>query len=443
VLKASRFNHVWEYDGSALAFQGRTGVVVALDVDARGVLRRAEVEPVGPDVPWAAELGEAGFLVPETADEVAEVRETFERSRRDQTRAELVVAPTMECNLACSYCFEHGRNPVRMKPEVEEAVALAAQALCPEGGKLAVTWYGGEPLLALDTLVRLTACFQEVCSRVGARYVARIVTNGTLLHRKAALRLLDLGVTRAQVTLDGPELLHNSRRRFRTGSGSWQTIVANVMEVSSVLDVALRVTVGPGDARWLVPLCEELDRLGIPEGVSVYAAPLNEEAGCHQECGDSGHFFAQLACLGLWKRGHPRLRLPVPDPTDPCLGLSLCGLAVDPYGDIHRCLETVGDRRWAVGNVVEIAARCPGFESTAERLRQMLARSWSEANPFRTGSECCECRFLPQCLGGCPKAFLAGGRRQCTPWRTALLDWAEAVASADGGGDSETLKEGG
>ena len=64
-------------------------------------------------------------------------------------------------------------------------------------------WYGGEPLLAISPIERLTKKFKKICKRFNIEYSASIITNGYLLTEDVCNKLLDLDITDAQITLDG------------------------------------------------------------------------------------------------------------------------------------------------------------------------------------------------------------------------------------------------
>jgi len=67
-----------------------------------------------------------------------------------------------------------------------------------------VVWYGGEPTLALEQITTLTQKLLRQCEDANIEYGASMVSNGYLLDAQVARRLRELGVTRVQITVDGP-----------------------------------------------------------------------------------------------------------------------------------------------------------------------------------------------------------------------------------------------
>jgi uncharacterized protein len=449
-LRPSRYNHIFEAGAQRLGFQGRTGAVVSLDETTWRVFENAARRPARAaeaatetEAATLATLVETGFLVPDRLDEVLAVRRLFYLAGYASPELNVVIAPTLACNLACSYCFEAGRPRERLSAEVAAAIPSFVRRFLDRFRRLRVIWYGGEPLLALDIMASLTPALQAVASEAGVTYEARVITNGLLLTRDVTDKLVDLGVGSAQVTLDGPAALHDARRTAHGGGPTWAAIVSNIADAADRLEVLVRMTVGDGEARLVADLAQELDRQGVPSSVPVFPAPLcrnpsppvdsrpetSPPARGSGSCPSGGcrsdeAFLAQLLAAGLIAPDaiHPRLRLPAPDPGPGCLATSAFGFAIAPDGSLHRCLETLGDSRWIVGSVLPDPVNRPdgGGLLDPEGI-------WSAADPF-LGGPCPDCSFLPLCLGGCPKAYLTTGIRLCTPFRGRLFDWVRAVA---------------
>ena len=79
---------------------------------------------------------------------------------------------------------------------------------------LSVAWYGGEPLLAFDTICTLTGQFRNL----GLTYEkAGLVNNGYLLDDEKINKLNDLMIASIQITLDGPREVHHTRRVLANG----------------------------------------------------------------------------------------------------------------------------------------------------------------------------------------------------------------------------------
>lgn len=72
----------------------------------------------------------------------------------------LTIAPTLQCNMACVYCFEKGAQkggimPFSVQDDLINFADIKCSMLAPSR-TLNVTWYGGEPLLAMEVIRSLT-----------------------------------------------------------------------------------------------------------------------------------------------------------------------------------------------------------------------------------------------------------------------------------------------
>ena len=105
-----------------------------------------------------------------------------------------------------------------------------------------VTWYGGEPLLAMDVIERLSKEFIEICDKNEIYYSASIITNGYLLTPAIAKKLIDLKIEFMQITIDGSKETHDKRRILANGKGTFDKIISNLKECSlNMPNTALRI----------------------------------------------------------------------------------------------------------------------------------------------------------------------------------------------------------
>lgn len=68
------------------------------------------------------ELKKGQMLINRDENEVEMLKFQNHRARFDDSNLTLTIAPTMECNFVCPYCFEEGVRYRRMDKEVENQV---------------------------------------------------------------------------------------------------------------------------------------------------------------------------------------------------------------------------------------------------------------------------------------------------------------------------------
>ena len=417
-MKPSRYNYSLEInDGSRLLFNFYTLALLALKpVDAH----LAECILANPDAACEDEQAESlknllkqhGFLIDERIDELAALRQARHRSRSASSWLNLTIAPTLACNFACTYCYQGDRLPV-MSATVEEAAREFVAGKASQGMHVHVTWYGGEPLLRLDAIERMSRHFIVSCQQHGVTYEASIVTNGYLLDGEITSRLVALGVKKAQVTLDGPPEIHDARRRLRGGGGSFATIWNNLQSACEKLAIDVRMNVDQTNQAYIMPLLDLLKAAGLERKVSFY---LGQILPYTEVCADvegqciSNTDFARLGlqiALEMVQRGFQSFKT-LQSRNTFCMADARWGLALTPTGGFVKCWNEICAPGCEVGHLLHPTA--PAMEANL--------RAWQERDPFKL--VCAECLILPVCMGGCPYLHRRTGELQCSDWRYHL-----------------------
>ena len=130
-----------------------------------------------------SDLLKGGFLIEDTKDELKDLRRDLYMSRFNTKRLSLTIAPTSDCNFRCVYCFE--QNSIRkeyMSKETMNHIINLVKSKSEEIKHLSITWYGGEPILALNQIEYMTESFLKICNENKIKYYSDIVTNGYLLN---------------------------------------------------------------------------------------------------------------------------------------------------------------------------------------------------------------------------------------------------------------------
>ncbi|MBN1791007.1 MAG: radical SAM protein [Bacteroidales bacterium] len=159
---------------------------------------------------------------------------------RETDEIQLFYAPTYSCNFNCSYCYQEGYANQTGGNSPEVADAFFRYILDHfKGRRKYVTLFGGEPLLNSQQNKNFLEFFIGQCRKAGLELA--VVTNGYNLHEFIPL-LSQTGIREIQVTLDGPEKVHNERRPLKGGQGTFIQIVRGIdAALEAKLPVNLRV----------------------------------------------------------------------------------------------------------------------------------------------------------------------------------------------------------
>lgn len=167
------------------------------------------------------------------------------RNRRDKRNIFITINPTEQCNLACSYCVSlTNRKKVKTGIIQSKGIKHIFKILdrLVKNNKLRIAnkrigVMGGEPLMPAnyDTIEQILI----ECHKRGIK--VSLVSNGTYVENYLPLLAkYRKDVYNIQLTIDGPEVIHNQRRVTKTGIGYFKKVV---MAVGKILALKIPVTV--------------------------------------------------------------------------------------------------------------------------------------------------------------------------------------------------------
>ena len=335
-----------------------------------------------------------GVLVPDCAAEREELLETFTRANSKNRPFTALVTLTLECNLACVYCFEDPfRGRFIMSDATADRLIQRMSERMEEGLNVTIDFYGGEPLLALPVLKRIAAALSAAALDRSVRFSFSIISNGTLLSRRTIQELVPLGLDGIMVTLDGPLDVHDRQRPFVSGKGSFDTILANIKETWDLTPLDL---VGKFTCENYHRFPELLDYL-IAEGVTpemlkvVVFSPVFPKADGSVSSDFSSSCAASdepwLIEAGLFLRGEILKRgfkTPKPQMAG-CMVEFANDMVVGYDGSIYKCPAFMGQEKLRVGSLAD------GVGDYRES---------HNLDVWKTEA-CLECAYLPLCFGGC------------------------------------------
>jgi uncharacterized protein len=176
----------------------------------------------------------------------------------DPHHLELILLPTEQCNFRCSYCYEDFKIG-KMERRVIEAIKLLLYARVEDLQSLHLNWFGGEPLLAKDAVLKVNNYAQELYA--GKNYFSSITTNGFYLNSNLFGDLLKSGMRHFQISLDGLREDHDISRPTIRGNGTFDTIWHNLLETkksSGDFVSTLRVHIGQKNCKNISLLIDQI-----------------------------------------------------------------------------------------------------------------------------------------------------------------------------------------
>ncbi|WP_136525059.1 geopeptide radical SAM maturase [Geomonas ferrireducens] len=337
-------------------------------------------------------LAHLGMLVPDPDIEREQMRGMLDRVNAKSRRFTAMVVLNLDCNLNCGYCYEAEFRDGRYMSDAtaDLLVEYLLREQITRGFDVELSFYGGEPLMSLDLIRRISLPLKEQAERHGVDYRFSVVTNGTLLNRRCAEELADLGLKGAKFTLDGPKHIHNIERPYASGAGSFDAIVDNIAAIWDLVPIQLGGNFRRENYLHFPRLLDQLIERGITGGMiqSVLFTPVTPKAGCSERssgCANPSAPWLVDAQLYLreeiLKRGFATSKPKV----SACIVELENNLLVSCEGEFYKCPALMGWDGFSIGNLTD------GIKDYRE--------SHAVGN-WRVDS-CLECAYLPLCFGGC------------------------------------------
>jgi uncharacterized protein len=426
-LKPSRCNFFIDMEGGGkLAFNSSSVYLAEIYADKYPIIQKLISRPDSAETEeekrFLESLIEGQYLIDDELDEVEDLKARNRASRFNHAGFVLTIAPTLACNFKCDYCFEKQR-PERMTDETIKALINFSETYIRRAENIAICWFGGEPTLCLSSIEKIYGEMGAKAAKYNAKFQpGTIVSNGYILDGKMAEKLIACGIHGGQITLDGPQRIHDRRRVLQNGKGTFRRIIENLKESSPAMKFVIRVNLDRRNYDMAFETLEALDKEGILPNVTVYFAPVNYTGSVCQDmmglCLSTEEFSREQVELykKLVENGFYQIEYPSLAAGGYCGADADSSFVIAPDGLIYKCWEeiSVADDR-SIGSIFtdETTPR-----QRANRLKYM---AW---DPFEK-SECRQCEILPVCMGGCPHDGIANSnpvRGACVSWKYNLRE---------------------
>ena len=341
-------------------------------------------------------LTENNLLVDNWDDEILKYRSVIQDIREQREVMNLTIAPTMDCNFNCFYCFERNRSPKYMD---ETTIVSIVEYVCsfPSIKQLSLTWFGGEPLMAKEQMRQFYSILRE---RYKGNISSRIITNGYFIDDDAIELFKTLNISSVQITLDGASKTHNSIKFCHGCSDAFGTTIQNALRLVEKLPeahVAFRVNITKQNAGEFISLFHILYNCFGTKNFSVSPAIVKYQG--HEKLDTTTYFthkeYADYI-LSLFNKHniHTPLIMYPKDNLCECTIRDKISVAFDPDGYAYKCWERIGDTASAIGKVNSDG-------SLVKINSKELNRDLYGADPL-CSPVCSKCKYLPLCDGGCP-----------------------------------------
>lgn len=149
---------------------------------------------------------------------------------------------TEDCNLRCSYCYQHNKSKKKMSLETAKRIIdniLSDRYHTSEKKAIILDFIGGEPFLEIDLITAICDYFVEECVRLKHRFLNRFrfsfATNGMLYFDPRVQAYLEKyhSFVSMSVSIDGNRELHDTCRVDACGNGTYDRALAAEMDYTA------------------------------------------------------------------------------------------------------------------------------------------------------------------------------------------------------------------
>ena len=423
-MQYSKFNHICKLPNSDeyLLFNFMTGSMLKLNQETNNKMK--DIKLLNKDE--ITMLKENGFLI-EDFDEIDYLKFGNKLNCADEELLSILIAPTMECNFNCPYCFEHHGKGFMTEEIQNEIITFIENSLKTHNHKnLFVYWFGGEPLLAIDIIAKMSQKIIELTKKYDIKYSSAMSTNGYLLTEKNINILEKCKLNRIQVTLDGMKEKNDKTRILKNGEGSFDVIVDNLKKLKTNITIHIRTNLNRENEvefKELNNLVNEIKKENNID-ISLYGAHMsvydfnNENVDALElSIKEYSDILKQNNMIGANKHQNCRFAF--------CDAARLYSFCFDEKGNMYKCWNDIGNLQFKYDNVVE--ANKKGANFLSKNALDFLSKSFPE--------ECVNCKVLPVCMGGCIKKRVIENRKSCSPIKYNLDDYVYKRYLMQLGGD--------
>lgn len=337
-------------------------------------------------------LIKARILVDNQEDDLNVYLADVLKNRYNSSDMALTILPTRGCNFGCIYCYEQDRPNVLMNEQTEKAIV---KFVCSNSNlkRLSVVWYGGEPLLNFDSMVRLTKMFKQL----NIEYSAKIVSNGYLLTKEKADLMKDLAIRNIQITFDGSEEIHNQRRFLLGGQPTYRKIMDNLkylLSINKEITIDIRTNIDRRNKDDYNKFYQDFKSEINDERVTMYPGfvsdLLSSECVSPEFNISEGGYKAQFV-LDIFDKYGIEIKSFLPKyRRHSCVASKYFAFVVGPEGELYKCWRMVGNQKEAIGNVND------GSFDMVKFSKYLIGADYT------LDSKCLQCEFITLCGGGCP-----------------------------------------
>lgn len=346
-----------------------------------------------------SQLKTAGIIVDRNLDEYCTAVQLWKSHVFSKDSFLLFINPTLKCNFNCWYCYEdHSGNRSIDNPQIE-SIKIAIVKLLNKFPTLSVSFFGGEPLLTYDRVIKPLIEFAiQQADLLSKKIEFSFTSNGYLITDEMLTFFSKNRVKFLQITLDGGRTFHN-KTRVSLANDSYDTITRNIKNLLSVnITVTLRINVTDENIDSCQDICDWLSELTSEEKnrLRVCVSIVWQVKKTELLLNKLDLLLDQICDMGIYAYSalHDNIR-------NMCYADCLNSMLINYDGNVFKCtaIDFKPEEREAYLNQNGEIAYCANLVNKVEKRLK--------------NNRCKTCRVMPLCFGGCYKSVNENANDYC------------------------------
>lgn len=357
-------------------------------------------------------LYQDGFIVEDDYDELKEIRHRHWRTVNSADELNVTVISTLRCNSDCTYCYQRNLDLEYAEMTEEDFDGFYAFLLGAPQKNIHINWYGGEPLLVRDRILRFCAKADKDKKHT---YSYSISTNASIYDDRFFRMMERYRLTNVTVSMVGTGEIHNGLRpSAEYGS---DRVIRNIISMMRHTNVIVNLNLCKSNIGNIIEIFEELSGYRHSSLSFSFSRIVSYE---HRPCAeielDVDTYMQHVIRLANWALDH---QFRVSDMS--CfqnMGV-YCGAyarnnyVVGPGLYLYQCDRSY-DPKDTFAQIADGALRYQPNGIGCGNTELCL-------DPYKV-DECNACRLLPYCSGGCDYLRKIG-KSACPPEKNYLEEY--------------------
>lgn len=320
-------------------------------------------------------------------------------------------ALSYSCNLNCKYCMQQNTFKDIHVLDIEKKYELIKEILNFFGAnELELCLFGGEPLLfykEFEKLLNLLISDGVMLTKIS------VVTNGTLCNNSIIEFINKFNISSLQITLDGTEKIHNSRRVIKDSSkNAYKMSMDNINKILTMTNstIIINTVLDKSNKNDYLNMVDQLinyfydyiysnnPRIIFNLGLECHPVKKSEFTIENILPDDEYQKIYYDIMNDLIDKG-VAINSILPSPI--CIRNLPNDLILSPDGGIYNCISGLGIEEFKIGDYEEIINDPGDFLIKLIQKKQRLDKN------------CIKCEYFPLCNGGCYYEEIINSKSAC------------------------------